>query len=468
MHGGALDDIPIDLYRVSRLRRALGAAPREPIAARPAVRSRPLPVPPGVPRGQYRGDLRVITWNARALFTVVSDGGRARERKNRVLTRLLSRCDALMVTETHGTQGQLDAWDPPPGFAAYWSAGPTPAHAGVGIIVRRTLLEKFTSVDFRTPWTGRAAKLALRGPEGGLDLWAVYFHTGVAIGPTEMHGVPEHRRANIRSWRDLRGLLRERVAARMANADTVWTIMAGDYNWAAEMEGRQSVRASNYTGGKDRTEQAHFVSTLGGPHGLQEAFQPDFSYRDARSRSRIDRIYTNHPTCDQLDHQFQAAALGWCAEASDHRPIFFARRRAARTEGGLPPITKEVAGDPEFVRCVKLEYGALLRDDPAASGMRRLALLKRAIRAAAGAVAATRSHATLAQDDESRLCFTMRYIRAAESGFGGVMTTCLEAYPPPPGILRQSVRPSAHTRCNGGLARACGQPCQIHRYRGAR
>ena len=105
-------DVPMNIYRSRRLRRALGALPSTQIL--PPGRSIPAP-PTASPHrrgGQYRGDFGMITWNAQALFA--GDAIR-RQAKMRYLHSLVARADVILITEAHGTGGDHAAWRPPQG-----------------------------------------------------------------------------------------------------------------------------------------------------------------------------------------------------------------------------------------------------------------------------------------------------------------------------------------------------------------
>ena len=130
----------MNIYRSRRLRRALGALPSTQIL--PPGRSIPAP-PTASPHrrgGQYRGDFGMIAWNAQALFA--GDGVR-RQAKMRYLHSLVARADVILITEAHGTGGDHAAWRPPQGCRAWWTAGATTGHAGVGVVIKEVFLQRF-------------------------------------------------------------------------------------------------------------------------------------------------------------------------------------------------------------------------------------------------------------------------------------------------------------------------------------
>ena len=87
------------------------------------------------------------------------------------LRKILHRVDYLSITETHGTPGSLAAWQPPTGYAAWWSPGHSTGRAGIGLIVAHQFLRALLPPPrWREVWPGRAAFLTLEGPQGRLDI----------------------------------------------------------------------------------------------------------------------------------------------------------------------------------------------------------------------------------------------------------------------------------------------------------
>ena len=120
---------------------------------------------------------------------VCSDPGKFAA-KTSYATSLLDRAEMLLIGEAHGTEGGNKAWRPPIGTEAWWSAGPSTAHAGVGIIFKKCFLNRFTEAPkWKIICPGRAAMLSLRGAEGALDILVGYFHTGGAVQELDKSGV---------------------------------------------------------------------------------------------------------------------------------------------------------------------------------------------------------------------------------------------------------------------------------------
>lgn len=131
-------------------------------------------------------------------------------------------------------------------------------------------------------------------------------------------------------------------------------------------------------------------------------------------------------------------ALPWCPELSDHRPLSFSRKVTTRDPSRLLPLGPEVARMPEWVDLTKQNFETLCRRD-ARGGLplRRLQLLKRAMRIAAEELQAARATAT--EDAiEDRLGWTLRFLRAAEAIRLNAMERCAKAYP----VLRTLADPA--------------------------
>ena len=246
-------DIPVSTYYTLRLRRALGVLPRSTIVPQASSRP-PLSTACATRRlGQYRGDVSVILWNSQAFFAVTP--GR-QELKCSYVNSLLHRAQVVMLTEAHGTEGAHRVWRPPLGTAAWWSAGATTAHAGVGLIVKESLLQKF---DPNPAWKiilpGRAAKLELRGPEGALDLVVAYFPTGNRPEGHDFYGFSAAEIERASSFHSLRGCLRSRLSRSLAPRSSALTILAGDFKYVADDFDRISIHSAMSTGRRDSHEE---------------------------------------------------------------------------------------------------------------------------------------------------------------------------------------------------------------------
>ena len=160
-----------------------------------------------------------------------------------------------MITEAHGTEGAHRVWRPPFGTKAWWTAGATTAHAGVGIIIKESLLSKF---DPNPPWKvivpGRAAKLELRGPEGALDLVVAYFPTGDRPDDNDYYGFSAAEAERASSFHSLRGCLRSRLSRALAPRSSALTVLGGDFNYVTDDFDRISTLSATSTGRRDAYE----------------------------------------------------------------------------------------------------------------------------------------------------------------------------------------------------------------------
>ena len=182
-------DTPLWFYIRSRLLRALGQLPTShvlPQAINPVASSVASVSSLACP-GPFRGEFSASLWNGRAFFCV--DQSRF-EAKVAYARSLLDRADMLLLNEAHGTDGGNRAWRPPIGTTAWWSAGPTAGHAGIGIIIEDPFLRHFIDTpNWRVNWPGRAAILSLKGAQGSLDIVVGYFHTGGEVCELDKAGV---------------------------------------------------------------------------------------------------------------------------------------------------------------------------------------------------------------------------------------------------------------------------------------
>ncbi|CAK0812459.1 unnamed protein product, partial [Prorocentrum cordatum] len=147
---------------------------------------------------------------------------------------------------------------------------------GVGIVLRRSFLEKFATFqdgDFQELEPGRIARLHLRGPAGNLDILAVYLTTG--------EGLSNDRQARDRSH--------EIIKENMATPRTTLSILAGDWNYVPYDQDRWCCSTRNWSGRRDAAEAAKAKEDVFHPNGLHELYQEDHTYFSSTATSRIDR-----------------------------------------------------------------------------------------------------------------------------------------------------------------------------------
>ncbi len=229
--------------------------------------------------------------------------------KQRYFNRLVTSHDFTIVTETHGSEGKALAFRLPDGYVAYWSHSSLKS-AGTGIILSQNFLSRFSSdVDFAEVVPGRLARIKLIGPEGAVDIWAIYMHTGVT--PSED--------------RVARAGVRKALEPKIADFNTSLTIIAGDWNFVTHRSDRWCNTAVDWTGDRDRLEFEEFRDSLFIPNMLNELHQEHHTYYSTTATSRLDRIYTNHHISEQLDHGFGCSTLRRDNTISKHSPVSFFR-----------------------------------------------------------------------------------------------------------------------------------------------
>ena len=319
-------DVPTHIIRRNAIRMALGDLPRniENLTARPAITAHGQLAGNSVAGdGPFMGDYSIGTWNTQALFA--RDFSRY-QAKARYAHRLASRSNIMIWTETHGTTDGNQAWREPNSCTSWWSPWTSSAAAGVGITVQNQLFDKFDKA--RTRWDiiipGRAAVLRLRGNLGFLDIFAVYFPTG----PVVLDHDPSLRNLDgvlPSSNFELRMTMRRILAWAILPAHQVLSVMAGDFNWVARPEDRVTLPNATSSGQRDTSEEQHRQAWISKPFQLAELSQVEMTHASATARSRLDRIYTNQHTAEQLDRRIQCAALEWVQQLSMHRAVIAPR-----------------------------------------------------------------------------------------------------------------------------------------------
>ena len=98
----------------------------------------------------------------------------------------------------------------------------------------------------------------------------------------------------------------------------------------------------------DAGEENHFRNQITIPYGVEEMFQPELTHASASVRSRLDRIYCNQHTSEQLDRHFRVAALEWCMESSNHRAVVFARMQPHKIASSERKITAKATNHDDF------------------------------------------------------------------------------------------------------------------------
>ena len=166
---------------------------------------------------------------------------------------LINSHDFGILEEVHGTPGKEDSFHVPSGCVALWSHM-SAARAGVGIVLQQSFLNRFAPTkagDFLEIEPGRIARLTLRGPEGELDIYAIYLSTG--FSPSEDLKQRQHSIALLQKF--------------MRNRDSVLSILAGDWNFVTSKHDRWCYSGGKFTGEKDLKENEQAVQNLHNTHG---------------------------------------------------------------------------------------------------------------------------------------------------------------------------------------------------------
>ena len=167
---------------------------------------------------------------------------------------------------------------------------------------------------------------------------------------------------------------------------------------------------------------------LSRPHQLHEIHQPTLTCDTAISRSRIDRVYSNHFLCDQLDRTYTCTAYPWTT-LSAHRALTFGRRAPKHSDDTIRALPAAPMRHPDWARRVALCYHETITKDPKSENpARRLILLKRSIRQVTLSMQREGLIAEAAEADD-QLGWTMSFVRAAEEVNITRMRRCVRAYP---------------------------------------
>ena len=105
--------------------------------------------------------------------------------------------------------------------------------------------------------------------------------------------------------------------------------------------------------------------------------------------SGLDRFYLNHHLVEQIDRELQAVALEWRPGLSHHRAVMVARRLPVSIGAENKPISQSCYSHPDFSRRCQLTFEEKLQENPEASKLRQLVLLKEAMRDTATNMART-------------------------------------------------------------------------------
>ena len=137
-----------------------------------------------------------------------------------------------------------------------------------------------------------------------------------------------------------------------------------------------------------------------------------------------------------MDKAFSSTALRWTPHLSRHRPLSVRKSLPATKQSGNQLISEQVLAHPDWAFQVGQAYHSLLTDLPNASAIRKLQLLKDAMRITEKILSKRVRESPPAENLEDRLGTAMRFLRASEQGIPERVSGCLERYP----LLSQLVR----------------------------
>ena len=373
----------------------------------------------------FTGNYRGFSWNTEALMATSI---RSQHRKGQQTCNLIAAHDFGTLSEVHGTPGKAEAYQLPPGTTAHWSHLST-SRAGIGLLVTNTFTKRF--LPFQTgDWTelepGRIGRLRLRGVEGNLDIYSIYLTTGES--PTE------DAAARARSLHILNHHL--------APKSTTLSIISGDWNFVTKEHDRWCHSSRQWTGGKDHTEAKNAHKNFLDPQGLFELQQENCTYFSTLSTSRLDRIYTNHHTLQQLDHKFGCTTLprttyttdkGKTKHLSSHAPVSFYRCKpthdATHSTTKTTIISNNTINHPTWPARVASELHRISTEAfDFTNPLRRLVLAKRAMQTVSRNMTEEHIFAN-ATTDEDKLSTTLSFIRAAQNNKLAKMKRKASEYP---------------------------------------
>jgi hypothetical protein len=251
--------------------------------------------------------------------------------------------------------------------------------------------------------------IQLDTPQGRLDITSVY--------------LPSGQRAAERADTIDRGL----AAARNHTTSSLW--IAGDWNFAAEPDGRWCLQAGAPTGAHDGPESRAW-DLQAKRHALVELFQTEHTHRTTSVTSRLDRIYTSCHIANKQDREFYAACGAWCTHASAHRPVFGGCRTPLKHDRPLS-MRPEVLADPRWSYYTRIAYAA----HPAAlhaSAFAQLEALKQCMWTAHDAVMSDRRqtpHSGHTNKDDDRVAIAMRTLRAREKALAPQVAALYSQWP---------------------------------------
>jgi hypothetical protein len=364
------------------------------------------------------GSISIATWNCRTLFGS-TQGGDEQARRVRATWRTVQELVKLflivVLQETHGTEhdlGSLRAILPRHLIVGSFTA--RGRGGGLVFIVDPGLAAMYQVwsvaqlvVDHIVP--GRVARIRMPAtPElWTLDVVNVHFELEMATGDVGFYAA--------------RLGLANTILRAIAPRHLVHTLLAGDWNTTASDEPRLNPVEGVFSSGRSSIA-LHMEAGL---EGFTELFQPHYTRRGMSggiitNLSRIDRVYSNGPTCELLDRRPVVATYGVISNTlspSDHIPVtvkFFPSPAGPPLHPTIPPWVAKHRFFPTMVA----QLWRTARYVPGGP-MERLAVAKEVLHAAA-ILTKAKAGEVGAESTPERLHWALAAFRGLRAGAAGV------------------------------------------------
>ena len=311
--------------------------------------------------------LRLVTWNAAALFTATATSRSLARARLAMLKSLCMNNDIVMIQEAHGNQCHLQLLENElPEFLLMGTFCRNPAAGGAILAIRKALVNTVAPPQMFILDPGRCCAALLE-------------HDGHKMLCANIHLMPSYtQEEKCALLRDVRALVSDIGAL---------TVLAGDFNFVMVEEARyDEAMAANKTG--DHAIASYFNNLLGDFCDLRQCEHTRRQVHDRKysALSRIDRVYTNCAPHELFEMRPYAALTHKLLDPglpSDHAPVRVVFMRPCRSPPAVPRVQGWVTAHPRF----RDHTTAALRDLPVVdAGSPARVGIKDAIRTAAANV----------------------------------------------------------------------------------
>jgi hypothetical protein len=299
-----------------------------------------------------------------------------------VVGELVRQFAIVALQETHGNQHDLHTLHHIyPEHLILGSFSVASRGGGLVFIIDRKFamqyqVEREEQIEVRHTVPGRVATIRLPATNGllALEVTNVHFEVDLQAGAVGHYGA--------------RAALARTILRAVAPRSSTHTLLVGDWNSTASDDPRFNPVEGTFSAG--RGSIAKILEQ--GLTDFTELFQPHFTRRGLSggvivNLSRIDRIYSNQPTCELLDRKPMVATLGLIMDTttpSDHIPVTVKFFPPPAGPPSHPTIASWIAKHPFFPIAVTQLWRTArhVRAEP----MARLSIAKEVLHAAAIAV----------------------------------------------------------------------------------